>query len=44
MAEVAQPMAEQSPRYVLGVADQVPDGLRSRIARVAEIVTEMGVY
>ncbi len=44
VAEVAQTM-KQSPRYVLGVADQVPpDGLRSRIARVAEIVTEMGVY
>jgi len=30
-----------SPRYVLGVADQVPpDGLESRVRRVAELVEE----
>jgi hypothetical protein len=33
------------PRYVLGVADQVPpDGLESRIRRVAELVEEFGRY
>lgn len=33
------------PRYVLGVADQVPpDGLESRIRRVAELVDESGRY
>lgn len=35
----------QSPRYVLGVADQVPpDGLESRIRRVAELVDLYGTY
>ncbi|MCX6570598.1 MAG: hypothetical protein NT006_04145 [Candidatus Aminicenantes bacterium] len=34
-----------SPRYVLGVADQVPpDGLESRVRRVAELVEEYGRY
>ena len=34
-----------APRYVLGVADQVPpDGLESRVRRVAEIVEEEGRY
>jgi len=33
------------PRYVLGVADQVPpDGLECRIRRVGELVEEYGVY
>ena len=35
----------RSPRYVLGVADQVPPGgLESRIRRVRELVDEFGVY
>jgi hypothetical protein len=35
----------QSPRYVLGVADQVPpDGLESRIRRIAELVDKYGQY
>jgi uroporphyrinogen-III decarboxylase len=34
-----------APRYVLGVADQVPpDGLESRVRRVAELVEEYGSY
>jgi len=34
-----------APRYVLGVADQVPpDGLESRIRRVGSLVQEFGVY
>ena len=33
------------PRYVLGVADQVPpDGLESRVRRVAELVDKFGCY
>jgi len=33
------------PRYVLGVADQVPpDGLESRIRRVSELVNQYGEY
>ena len=33
------------PRYVLGVADQVPpDGLESRVKRVSELVSEFGKY
>lgn len=33
------------PRYVLGVADQVPpDGLESRVRRVAELVERYGKY
>jgi hypothetical protein len=33
------------PRYVLGVADQVPpDGLESRIRRVRQLVDDNGVY
>ncbi len=33
------------PRYVLGVADQVPpDGLRRRVARVRELVERYGAY
>jgi len=33
------------PRYVLGVADQVPpDGLESRVRRVAELADEFGRY
>jgi hypothetical protein len=33
------------PRYVLGVADQVPpDGLRRRVAQVAELVERYGHY
>ena len=33
------------PRYVLGVADQVPpDGLESRVKRVFELVSEFGKY
>jgi len=33
------------PRFVLGVADQVPpDGLESRVRRVGELVDEFGVY
>lgn len=33
------------PRYVLGVADQVPpDGLESRVKRVSELVNEYGKY
>jgi hypothetical protein len=33
------------PRYVLGVADQVPpDGLVSRLHRVADLVEECGRY
>lgn len=35
----------REPRYVLGVADQVPsDGLRRRVARVVELTTEFGRY
>ena len=35
----------ESPRYVLGVADQVPpDGLLSRVARVAELCDAYGKY
>jgi uroporphyrinogen-III decarboxylase len=34
-----------APRYVLGVADQVPpSGLESRVRRVSELVEEMGRY
>lgn len=33
------------PRYVLGVADQVPPtGLRKRVIRVAELVERYGAY
>jgi len=33
------------PRYVLGVADQVPpDGLETRVKRVSELVKEFGKY
>jgi hypothetical protein len=33
----------REPRYVLGVADQVPpDGLESRVRRVAELVDQFG--
>jgi hypothetical protein len=33
------------PRYVLGVADQVPPGgLRRRVGRVAELVEKYGRY
>lgn len=36
---------QTSPRYVLGVADQVPpDGLESRVRRVRELVTAGGGY
>jgi uroporphyrinogen-III decarboxylase len=35
----------KEPRYVLGVADQVPpDGLESRVKRVSELVNEYGKY
>jgi uroporphyrinogen-III decarboxylase len=35
----------REPRYVLGVADQVPpDGLESRIRRVRELVDQYGAY
>ena len=35
----------REPRYVLGVADQVPpDGLEYRVRRVAELVNEFGRY
>lgn len=35
----------KEPRYVLGVADQVPpDGLESRVKRVAQLVKEFGRY
>jgi hypothetical protein len=35
----------QAPRYVLGVADQVPpDGLERRLRRVRELVDELGAY
>jgi hypothetical protein len=35
----------REPRYVLGVADQVPpDGLESRVRRVGELVEEYGRY
>jgi len=35
----------KEPRYVLGVADQVPpDGLESRVKRVAELVNKYGKY
>ncbi|MBD3307346.1 hypothetical protein GF339_12990 [candidate division KSB3 bacterium] len=35
----------QEPRYVLGVADQVPPaGLPARVKRVRELVDEFGVY
>ena len=35
----------KEPRYVLGVADQVPpDGMESRVKRVAELVDEFGKY
>ena len=35
----------REPRYVLGVADQVPpSGLESRVRRVAELVEEFGRY
>ena len=33
------------PRFVLGVADQVPpDGLERRVRRVSELVNEFGKY
>jgi len=33
------------PRYVLGVADQVPpDGLERRVRRVRELVEQYGAY
>jgi hypothetical protein len=36
---------KQKPRYVLGVADQVPpDGLERRVIRVSELVDEYGKY
>lgn len=36
---------KQKPRFVLGVADQVPpDGLERRVKRVAELVNEFGKY
>lgn len=42
--QVIQIMTKE-PRYVLGVADQVPpDGLESRIKRVGELVNEFGKY
>ena len=35
----------KEPRYVLGVADQVPpDGIESRVRRVAELVEKYGKY
>lgn len=35
----------KEPRYVLGVADQVPpDGLESRVKRVSQLVSEFGRY
>jgi len=35
----------REPRYVLGVADQVPpDGLESRVKRVAQLVNEFGKF
>lgn len=35
----------QEPRYVLGVADQIPpDGLEQRVKRVSELVNEFGKY
>jgi len=35
----------KEPRYVLGVADQVPpDGLEQRVKRVAELVNQYGKY
>jgi hypothetical protein len=35
----------QKPRYVLGVADQVPpDGLERRVKRVSELVSKFGKY
>ncbi len=35
----------REPRYVLGVADQVPpNGLRWRVARVAELAERYGRY
>ena len=42
--EVIQIMVKK-PQYVLSVADQIPpDGLESRIKRVAELVNEYGQY
>jgi hypothetical protein len=35
----------KEPRYVLGVADQVPpDGLEERVRRVGELVEQYGKY
>jgi hypothetical protein len=35
----------QEPRYVLGVADQVPpDALEARVRRVADLVDRYGRY
>jgi hypothetical protein len=35
----------KKPRFVLGVADQVPpDGLERRVKRVSELVNEFGKY
>lgn len=35
----------REPRYVLGIADQIPpDGLESRLRRVTELVEEHGAY
>jgi uroporphyrinogen-III decarboxylase len=35
----------KEPRYVLGVADQVPpDGLEERVKRVGELVKQYGKY
>lgn len=42
--EVLSTMTSE-PRYVLGVADQVPpDGLESRVRRVSELVEKYGAY
>lgn len=42
--EVLSTMTSE-PRYVLGVADQVPpDGLESRVRRVCELVEKYGAY
>lgn len=38
-------LSVQEPRYVLGVADQVPpDGLEERVRRVGELVEQYGTY
>ena len=41
----SSPIMTKKPRFVLGVADQVPpDGLERRVKRVSELVNKFGKY